>query len=184
MSEDNFWNKKKVFITGHTGFKGGWLSIWLSSMGAKVKGYSLTPVTRPNLFTEANVESILESEINDITNYDILRKSLTDFGPDVIFHLAAQPLVRLSYKIPIETYKTNILGTANILDICRNISSVKSVIIVTSDKCYENREDGRAYKENDPMGGFDVRAVGSRKNPYIPHIWQIGEGRFLKILYS
>ncbi|MDC0088858.1 CDP-glucose 4,6-dehydratase [Porticoccaceae bacterium] len=155
MDKSEFWNGKKVFLTGHTGFKGSWLSIWLSYMGAVVKGYSLEPSTSQSLFVEAGIESLLESEINDIRNYSSLCSSLLSFSPDIIFHMAAQPLVRASYKTPLETYEINVIGTANLLEAVRQCRSVKVVVNITSDKCYENNEWVRGYKETDPMGGKD-----------------------------
>ncbi len=155
MVDNSFWKSKKVFITGHTGFKGGWLSVWLNKLNANVKGYSLSPNTKTNFFEVVGVEKILDSEINDIRNYSALKKSLLEFSPDIVFHMAAQPLVRESYKNPIETYNTNVLGTANLLDSCLNCKSVKIVINITTDKCYENDGRKNGYKETDPMGGYD-----------------------------
>ena len=150
-----FWNNKKVFLTGHTGFKGAWLSMWLIEMGANLKGFSLPPNTTPNLFDEVLLKEKMNSQIGDIRNFKKLNQSIVDFQPDIIFHLAAQPLVRESYSNPLETYETNVMGTANLLESCRNISSLKSVIIVTTDKCYENKEWEWGYRENEPMGGYD-----------------------------
>lgn len=155
MINKSFWQNKKVFITGHTGFKGSWLSLWLASMGANVKGYSLEPPTEPSLFKEANVGNIIESDIGDIRDLDKLKSSMLEFDPDVLFHMAAQPLVRLSYEIPIETYEVNVVGTAKVLEAARQCKSLKSVISVTTDKCYENREWAWGYREIDPMGGHD-----------------------------
>ncbi len=150
-----FWKNKKVFLTGHTGFKGAWLSMWLIQMGANLKGFSLSPNTSPNLFEVALLNEKMTSEIGDIRNFHELNKSIVDFQPEVIFHLAAQPLVRESYLNPLITYETNVMGTANLLESCRNVSSLKSVIIVTTDKCYENKEWEWGYRENEPMGGYD-----------------------------
>jgi CDP-glucose 4,6-dehydratase len=155
MSESNFWKNKKVFITGHTGFKGSWMSIWLNMLGANVKGYSLQPPSKPSLFEEANVSSLLNSEINDIRSYNELNKSIQGFAPEIVFHMAAQPLVRVSYRYPLETYETNVMGTANLLQACCNLDSVKAVINITTDKCYENIEEDIGYKETDKMGGSD-----------------------------
>ena len=143
---------KKVFITGHTGFKGSWLSFWLTKMGAIVKGYALSPVTNPNHFDLLNLN--IESEIGDIRDQNNLEKSIHDFNPDIVFHLAAQPLVRLSYDNPVYTYEVNVIGTIKLFEACR-INKVPVIINVTSDKCYENREWIWGYRENDPMGGFD-----------------------------
>ncbi len=150
-----FWKGKKVFLTGHTGFKGSWLSLWLQSMGAIVKGYALEPPTSPSLFIEANVAQGMESEIGDIRNLEQLRKSMQSFNPDVLIHMAAQPLVRLSYREPIETYSTNVMGTVNVLESARYCSDLKAIVSVTTDKCYENREWEWGYRENEPMGGHD-----------------------------
>lgn len=150
-----FWKEKKVFLTGHTGFKGSWLSLWLQSMGAVVKGYALEPPSSPSLFVEANVAQGMESEIGDIRNLEQLRKSMQSFNPDVLIHMAAQPLVRLSYREPIETYGTNVMGTVNVLESARYCSDLKAIVSVTTDKCYENREWEWGYRENEPMGGHD-----------------------------
>jgi len=155
MIDANFWKDKRVYITGHTGFKGSWLSLWLNSLGAHVKGYALNPPTSPALFVEARVAEKIESEIGDIKNLDQLQKSLSDFNPDILIHMAAQPLVRLSYIEPIETYEVNVIGTAKVLEAARNCSNLKSIISVTTDKCYENKEWEWGYRESDPMGGFD-----------------------------
>jgi CDP-glucose 4,6-dehydratase len=150
-----FWNGKKVFITGHTGFKGSWLSLWLTSMGSKVKGYSLDVNTDPALFNLLNISSEMESEIGDIRNLDKLTKSIMQFDPEIIIHMAAQPLVRLSYLEPIETYTTNVIGTANVLEAARKCKNLKSLVSVTTDKCYENMEWDWGYRESDSMGGYD-----------------------------
>ncbi len=150
-----FWKNKTVFVTGHTGFKGSWLSIWLNQLGAAVHGYALKPPTKPNMFETTAVGKILKSNISDIYDYKKLSAAIKKAKPDIIFHLAAQPLVRQSYKDPLETYQTNILGTANLLEAARHIKSVRAVVIITSDKCYENKESNYAYRETDPMGGYD-----------------------------
>lgn len=155
MIDYSFWKNKKVFLTGHTGFKGSWMALWLTELGAQVKGYSLAPPTNPNLYTEANVAALLESEINDVRNYEKLQRSIDNFSPEIVIHMAAQPLVRQSYKNPLETYETNVMGTANILQASINSTTVKVVINITTDKCYENKEIDIAYKETDPIGGFD-----------------------------
>lgn len=155
IADRTFWKDKRVFITGHTGFKGSWLSIWLTEMGAIVKGYSLKPSTNPNLFDVTNISSYLESEIGDIRDYNKLKSSIHSFSPEIILHLAAQPLVRDSYENPLYTYETNVMGTANLLQASRNLSSLKSIVIVTTDKCYENKEWEWGYRENEAMGGYD-----------------------------
>ena len=150
-----FWKGKRVFVTGHTGFKGSWLSLWLQLMGAEVKGFSLAPPTQPALFEVAKVGNNMQTEIGDIRNLQQLSQSIRAFNPDVLLHLAAQPLVRLSYKEPVDTYSTNVMGTVNVLEAARYASNLKSVVIITTDKCYENREWEWGYRENEPMGGHD-----------------------------
>jgi CDP-glucose 4,6-dehydratase len=155
MIDQEFWRGKRVFLTGHTGFKGSWLSLWLLSLGAKTKGYSLAPTTSPSLFIEAKIDSIIDSQIADIRDKDILQKSMVEFNPDILIHMAAQPLVGYSYDEPIETYEVNVIGTVKVLEVARSCPNLKAIINITTDKCYEN--DGRfeSYKEGDPMGGYD-----------------------------
>lgn len=149
------WQGRKVFLTGHTGFKGGWLALWLASKGARVRGYALDPSTDPNLFTVARVGSVVEDFRGDIRNPAALEPALGKFAPEVVFHLAAQPLVRASYDDPIGTYETNVIGTARLLDALRRTPSVRAVVSVTTDKCYENKEWVWGYRETDPLGGYD-----------------------------
>lgn len=151
----DFWRGRRVFVTGHTGFKGGWTVIWLKKMGAIVKGYSLDPITKPSLFEVADIHEGIESEIGDIRDLDCFRKSILDFAPEIVIHMAAQALVRDSYKDPVNTYQTNIMGTVNLFESVRSCNSLKAVINVTTDKCYENKEWEWAYRENEPMGGYD-----------------------------
>jgi len=150
-----FWQGKRVFLTGHTGFKGSWLSLWLVSLGAEVKGYALSPPTSPSLFNEAEVGKVIDSKIGDIRDQDTLHESMFEFDPDILIHMAAQPLVRYSYDAPIETYEVNVIGTAKVLEVARSCPNLKAIVNITTDKCYEN--DGRqyGYKESDPMGGYD-----------------------------
>ncbi len=150
-----FWHGKRVLLTGHTGFKGSWLSLWLQSMGAKVVGYALTPPTNPSLFEVANVSSGMTSIIGDIRDLATLQKVFAEHRPEIVIHMAAQPLVRYSYLEPVETYSTNVMGTVNLLEAIRQTKSVKAVVNVTTDKCYENREWAWGYRENEAMGGFD-----------------------------
>jgi CDP-glucose 4,6-dehydratase len=151
-----FWNGKKVFLTGHTGFKGSWLSLWLASMGAKVTGYALAPNTAPSLFNVLDIDPLIEkSYIADIRDLVSLQKATTSSNPDIVIHMAAQSLVRYSYKNPVETYATNVMGTVHVLEGTRTIDSVRATIVVTTDKCYENREREAGYSEGDPMGGHD-----------------------------
>ena len=154
--DSQFWTGKKVFITGHTGFKGGWLTIWLQSMGASVIGYSLAPKTDPNFFDVAQVNRLCtQSYIDDVRELDRLRYALIESKSEVVIHMAAQPLVRLSYDEPVETYSTNVMGTVNLLEAIRSVESVRAVVIVTTDKCYENKEWVWGYRENDSVGGRD-----------------------------
>jgi CDP-glucose 4,6-dehydratase len=150
-----YYNGKRVLLTGHTGFKGGWLSIWLRELGADVAGYALDPPSEPNLFECAKLHEKLHHHRSDILEYDSLKKTMDDFEPEIVFHLAAQALVRRSYDEPKLTFDTNVTGTVNVLEAVRATACVKSLIVVTSDKCYENREQVWGYKEDDPMGGSD-----------------------------
>jgi len=150
-----FWANKKILLTGHTGFKGGWLSIWLKTLGAEVMGLALDPPTSPNLFSEANVASGMTSVIGDIRDYEVVRKVFERFKPEIVIHMAAQPLVRASYQDPITTYATNVMGTVHILEAARNAGSVRAIVNVTTDKCYENKEWAWGYRENESMGGYD-----------------------------
>ena len=146
---------KTVLVTGHTGFIGSWLTLWLQSLGAKVVGYSLEPPTKPSLFETLSLENEITHIIGDIQDKQNLSDNIEKHKPEIVIHLAAQPLVRVSYEDPVETFRTNILGTVNILDSIRKLDYVKACVVMTSDKCYENRELGRAFKEYDPMGGND-----------------------------
>ena len=151
----NFWRGKRVFLTGHTGFKGGWLALWLKKMGAVVHGLSLEPPTEPNLFTLAHVGEGLTHQIGDIRDLNVVQTAIAGFKPDIILHLAAQPILRLSYDEPVETYATNVMGTVHVLEAARKTESTKVTLVITTDKCYENREQIWPYRETDAMGGFD-----------------------------
>lgn len=151
----NVWLGRRVFLTGHTGFKGGWLALWLASRGAQIRGFSLDPATEPNLFRSASIADVLEDVRGDIRDYLKLESSLIAFAPEIVFHLAAQPLVRHSYADPLGTYSTNVMGTAHLLEAVRKTSSVRAVVCVTTDKCYDNREWVWPYRESDPLGGHD-----------------------------
>lgn len=151
----SFWSNKRVLITGHTGFKGGWLSIWLQRLGANVAGYALPAATEPSLFELANVSAGMRSEMGDIRDHEHLSRLVSEFQPEIIFHLAAQALVRPSYSDPLETFSTNVLGTVNILEAARQCDSVRAVVNVTTDKCYENLERQEGYREDEPLGGHD-----------------------------
>lgn len=150
-----FWSGKRVFLTGHTGFKGSWLSLWLHRLGADVTGYSLAPPSEPNLFTLAGVGSAMNSVSGDVRDPDALQRAMSAQRPDIVIHMAAQSLVRLSYAEPVETYATNVMGTVNVLEAARHTDSAKAIVVVTSDKCYENREWVWGYRETEPMGGAD-----------------------------
>ena len=153
----SIYSGKKVFLTGHTGFKGSWLSLWLKHLGAEVCGYALEPNTEPSMFKELDIENKVDkSIIGNLLDSEKLEKSIREFKPDIIFHLAAQPLVRLSYSEPKMTYETNVIGTLNVLEAARKCPSVKAFVNVTTDKCYENKEVNRGYIEDEPMGGYDM----------------------------
>lgn len=151
----DFWSGKRVLLTGHTGFKGSWLSLWLQSMGAHVVGYALAPPTSPSLFEVAGINQGMESILGDIRDGFKLQATFDSHCPEIVFHMSAQPLVRYSYQNPVETYSTNVMGTVNLLEAVRNSRGVKAVVNITTDKCYENREWVWGYRENEPMGGFD-----------------------------
>jgi CDP-glucose 4,6-dehydratase len=150
-----FWKGKRVLLTGHTGFKGSWLSLWLQSMSAQVTGYALAPPTHPSLFGIAEVAQGMTSVIGDIRDLAKLQAVFAAYRPEIVIHMAAQPLVRYSYQNPVETYSTNVMGTVHLLEAVRNTSGIKAVVNITTDKCYENREWVWGYRENEPMGGFD-----------------------------
>ena len=152
---DQAYKGKRVWLSGHTGFKGAWLAEWLLSLGAHVHGYALPPDSAQPLFGGLSLGPRLESEFADIRDAAAVRRSIADYQPDFVFHLAAQPLVRLSYEIPLETMATNVMGTAHVLDALRDLRQPCAAVMVTSDKCYENLETGRPYEEADPMGGRD-----------------------------
>jgi CDP-glucose 4,6-dehydratase len=150
-----FWRNRRVLLTGHTGFKGAWLSLWLQSMGAEIQGISLAPSTKPSLFESARVDLEMRSSIGDIRDLDSIKSLVREFKPEVLFHLAAQPLVRASYADPVGTYSTNIMGTVNILEAARHCEAVRAIVNVTTDKCYENQEWIWGYRETEAMGGHD-----------------------------
>ncbi len=155
MVNPSLWAGKAVLLTGHTGFKGSWLSLWLQSMGAKVIGYALPAPTNPSLFGAANVAEGMVSVESDIRDFAALSAVFEKYQPEIVIHMAAQPLVRYSYANPIETYSTNVMGTVHVLEAARLTGSVRAIVNVTSDKCYENREWAWGYRENEPMGGYD-----------------------------
>ena len=151
----SFWQSRRVLITGHTGFKGSWLSLWLQCLGARVVGYALDPPTRPNLFEVAKVADGMSSIAGDVLNKNDLHRIIVEHQPEVVFHLAAQSLVRESYRKPVETFSTNVMGLVHLLEAVRTIGGVRAVVCVTSDKCYQNREWVWGYREDEPMGGYD-----------------------------
>jgi len=155
MAVSTFWQDRRVFVTGHTGFKGSWLSLWLQSLGAELTGYALLPSKKPNMFEVADVVKGMTSIAADIRDLHVLKQAMQDAQPDIVIHMAAQSLVRFSYEEPVETYASNVMGTVNLLESVRHTSSVKAVIVVTTDKCYENKEWVWGYRENEPMGGYD-----------------------------
>ncbi len=154
-----FWHSKKVFLTGHTGFKGGWMTTWLQSLGAHVAGLGLVPNTVPSFFELCRMNGRMDSTIGDIRSLDLLTGAIASQQPEILFHVAAQPLVRRSYKEPVDTLSTNIMGTVHLLEAARHIPSIRAVIVVTSDKCYHNRGWVWGYRENEPMGGRDPYGV-------------------------
>jgi CDP-glucose 4,6-dehydratase len=151
----SFWRGKRVLLTGHTGFKGSWLSLWLQQLDAQVQGFALEPPSQPSLFEQARVAEGMASTIGDIRDFVALHASLQAFRPEVVIHMAAQPLVRQSYAQPVETYATNVMGTVHLLEAVRQTPGIRAVVVVTTDKCYENREWAWGYREVEPMGGHD-----------------------------
>lgn len=153
---NNFFKDKRVLVTGHTGFKGSWLSIWLYELGAKVIGVGLDPLTDRDNFVLSGIGSKIEADIRaDIRDGEQMKEIFKQYQPEIVFHLAAQPLVRLSYEIPAETYQTNVMGTINIMEAIRSTDSAKVAVMITTDKCYDNKEQTKGYKETDPFGGYD-----------------------------
>jgi len=152
------WQGRRVFLTGHTGFKGSWLAFWLARLGAQIRGYALDPCTEPNLFSQASVSSVVEDVRGDVRDCAKLETSMTEFKPEIVFHLAAQPIVRRSYADPVGTYSTNVMGTVHLMEAIRKTPSVRAAVCVTTDKCYQNQEWIWPYRETDPLGGFDPYA--------------------------
>jgi len=150
-----FWSGKRVLLTGHTGFKGSWMSVWLKEMGADLTGFALTPPTTPSLFEDAKAAEGMRSIIGDIRDLDAVKKAFSDAQPEIVIHMAAQPLVLESYSFPVETYAVNVMGTVHVLEAVRQTPGIRAVVIVTTDKCYENKEWVWGYREDEPMGGYD-----------------------------
>ena len=155
MVDPSFWQGRRVLVTGHTGFKGAWLALWLQRMGAELTGYSLPPPTDPSLFDMARVADGMRSVVGDVRDGEAIATTIAEVQPEVVFHMAAQPLVRLSYADPVGTYATNVMGTVHVLEAVRAVGGVKAAIVVTSDKCYDNKEWAWGYREIDPLGGRD-----------------------------
>ena len=155
LVSQSLWNGRRVMVTGHTGFKGGWLALWLHQLGAEVTGFALAPPTDPNLFDQARLADLVTHVHGDIRDSSAFDDALQSAAPEIVFHLAAQPLVRTSYATPVETYATNVMGTVHLLDSARRLDGLAGLVCVTSDKCYDNREWDRPYRETDPMGGHD-----------------------------
>lgn len=172
VMKKSFWADKKIFVTGHTGFKGSWLSLWLKQLGASVTGYALPPQTVPSLFELAKVANGMRSVEGNILDTEHLLQTIREQRPEIIFHLAAQPLVHYSYENPVETYMVNVMGTVNLLEAVRKIDSVKAVIVVTSDKCYENQEWVWGYRETDAMGGFDPYSSSKGCTELVVSAWR------------
>jgi CDP-glucose 4,6-dehydratase len=168
----NTYAKKKVLVTGHTGFKGSWLTQWLLLIDAEVFGYALAPPTTPSLFNQLELVKHCENNINDVRNFEALKKYIGEVKPDIIFHLAAQSLVRESYKNPIETIETNINGTANVLEAVRQLKLSTIIVVITSDKCYENKEWLHGYRENDSMGGYDPYSMSKGAAELVVSSWR------------
>ncbi len=172
MFDLNFYKGKRVLVTGHTGFKGSWLSFWLSKLGADVTGFSLEASTEPNLFSIAHIDKKTKSVIGDIRNYDALKEVFDQVKPEIVFHLAAQPIVRDSYKDPRYTYETNVMGTVNILECIRNTGCVKSFLNVTTDKVYENKERAEGYREDENLDGYDPYSNSKSCSELVTHSYK------------
>lgn len=168
----SYFSGKKILVTGHTGFKGSWLSLWLKKIGAHVIGLSLPPVGEPNLFLAADVAQGITSLLGDITDFHCVREVFNQYNPEIVFHLAAQSLVRPSFKDPVLTYATNVLGTAHILEAARYCGSVKAIVVVTSDKCYVNNEDKWGYREEDKLGGHDPYSASKACAEWVAHSYR------------
>lgn len=168
-----FWRGRRVFVTGHTGFKGGWLCAWLRQLGAKVAGYALAPDTEPSFFAAAQVKNGMRSTIADIRRREPLAKAMRAHAPEVVFHMAAQALVRRSYAAPVETFDSNVMGTISVLEAVRRCPSVRVVVVITSDKCYENREHARGYRESDRLGGRDPYSASKACAEIATQAWRL-----------
>jgi len=172
-SNSSFWHGKSVLVTGHTGFKGSWLSLWLNKLGCTVHGYALAPDTTPSLFKEARVGDLVNSRIADIRDAEQLNTFVREVRPDIVFHLAAQPLVRASFQDPAYTMDTNVMGTVNLLNAVRQCDSVGATVVITSDKCYQNNEWAWGYRENEPLGGHDPYSASKACAELIVQSWRL-----------
>lgn len=164
-----FWSSKSVLLTGHTGFKGGWLASWLNQLGANIRGFALAPDTNPNLFTQLGLGKMLGEDFHDLRDRNGIEQALATSKPEIVFHLAAQPLVRQSYSDPLETFAVNVMGTANLLEAVSRTSHVKAMVVVTTDKCYLNNESIWPYRENDPLGGRDPYSASKACTEIVTH---------------
>lgn len=167
-----FWRGKRVFLTGHTGFKGSWLTLWLSQLGAEVRGYALAPDTEPSMFAALALDGVCDSQIGDVRDERLLADTVSDFRPHVVIHMAAQPLVRRSYREPLDTFAINVQGTANVLEACRGVDQLRAVVVVTTDKCYENHEELRPYHEDEPLGGHDPYSASKACAELVTHAYR------------
>lgn len=172
MVTQAFWAGRRVFLTGHTGFKGSWLSLWLNELGAQTSAYALAPPTTPSLYEVAQVENCVQSTIGDIRDPAQLAETMRAANPEIIFHLAAQPLVNEGYRDPVGTYATNVMGTVNLLEIAKILPCLRAIVIITTDKCYANQETGQAYRESDPLGGHDPYSSSKACTEIISHAYR------------
>lgn len=172
MPDPAFWSGKRVLVTGHTGFKGAWMSLWLLRMGARVSGLALDPPTEPSLFALAGLDRRMDSRIGDIRDPEAVSVAMRAADPEILIHMAAQPLVRLSYDEPMETFATNVMGTIHVLEAARRSANLRSIVVVTSDKCYENREWPWPYRETEPMGGHDPYSASKGCTELVASAWR------------
>jgi CDP-glucose 4,6-dehydratase len=172
LADNQYWPGKRVFVTGHTGFKGSWLVAWLQHLGANVKGYALPPDTDPNLYSALNISSLCQSTFGDIRDKSKLLSEMSEFSPEIVFHLAAQPLVRRSYERPLETFETNVMGTINLLESCRQQPELHTILVITTDKVYQNNEQLRPYREGDALGGHDPCSASKAATELAVQSWK------------